>query len=333
MGAETYNAFPISLNAPHEALFDRVKRSAEWTTATFDGGKVRRIPGVGWGRRWLSAVTHRFELDELASATILDIAKDEGFWATTDLESVRLISGTFWLEWSIEGCGGSACGARQGIVVSGATGGQAGRILAYVDDGSGRPAAFSSAIAFDWVNDLRPKLQEFQLRHDEHRCLDGILSHAVVTPIGTWSKIFAAMPAHDRARNRKLLASYLWHFVPVLFVFLAYLEHSRAGGNPRDALGSAKTRTDAAEAPLSIPARPRPGIVYLGNLDLASFRRRVAQVARSAHRRKSKAHAVRGHFVTRGKTVFWRSSHVRGDQGETVGPKTIHVRVLPVAAE
>jgi hypothetical protein len=39
-----------------------------------------------------------------------------------------------------------------------------------------------------------------------------------------------------------------------------------------------------------------------------------------------RAHLVCGHYVTRGGTVFWRRSHMRGGKGHgTVGPKTIRV--------
>lgn len=274
----------------------------------------------------------RYVLDAGASKQCADLLRDCPELTALEREVLRVPASEFWLEWSSETDDGSIEGDRSlGCLVQAAEDGRSGTVLPYYTHPDGRATRLPGVIYFDLDGEVGRNVRG--TRNFVHRLfphLDHILARAEMTMDPGWVKAAAKHGEATLANRMTQEAEDAWFFLPFLLTFSVLLYSPNVlRESPSTRRHQSSSNGNTISKSRCEPNQQRQSLDHIEvSLRLGEYASFSVDHANNANggREKPRLHIVRGHYVSRGSKVFWRTSHLRGS-GEWAGySKTVRVK-------
>jgi hypothetical protein len=309
-------------------LLDRVVSQQDFQIQHESLGKAFLVQTAANFKSKLQNTVHRFVLDAPATAFCTDFAVLEAKTLSESIDLLRLPAEVFWIEWmdrarvealgshgpSFQGLDALATNARSGALVElipGERRGMAWLFTGYEADANLCPLY----VEFDLdkpraAPSTGPYLKRFKVSCREIPDLDLINRHCTLAVEPSWFDYCKAATADAARFNQTVsrLASQMMFDWPLIAAFTMLYQApdllDRRSSNLAK-LNAARTKRGRSELleHVEISASLRNG-----RKDASSEGRLGAPMAAG-----KRLHHVRGHFVRRGDSIFWRSPHLRGN--------------------
>ena len=299
-------------------LFDRVVRSPRELLARDPAGMRHRLPGVGIDAEAIQDCGLRYILDQETSRQCLGLVRRDVGLLLPSNPLLRLPAERFWIEWTGDPAPGSSFVPIMGALVDASPDGRSGRIAGFWEDENGQPGRCVAGIEFDLDRPLHAPTgcrTTLQLKHGELHHLNDMFRHMLLHLDPAWTAFMMKAQGAQEAYVRTL-AEAAWHNLPFVLTFSALLNNRNVlDERPSEFAKLNRARSRRGRAPMLDHIEVR---MTLG----AEARSGAGQGAGLAARR---LHHVRGHLVHRMGSIFWRTSHLRGDRSVSMARKTIRV--------
>lgn len=263
----------------------------------------------------------RYVLDPDASAQCAHLLRDCPDLMTLEREVLRLPADEFWIEWVAEEHHPGAARQKLGCYVRAAEDGRSGTILPYYSTAEGRAQRLPGVIDFD-LDSAAPQStrDKRNFSHRDFAHLEHVLSHASMSMDAGW--VSSVAKSGEAALTEKMTheAEGSWFFLPFLLTFSVLLSSPNILRERRSGMASGHQGTTRSHAPLAHIEVS----LHLGEYSDAGSAPGAGSLR--GGREMPRLHVVRGHYVSRGDKVFWRTSHLRG-AGDWAGfSKIVHVK-------
>ncbi|MBA3678220.1 MAG: hypothetical protein H0W74_12605 [Sphingosinicella sp.] len=309
-------------------MLDQIMLSPSEQNVLGRGGEHHLLPGTGSKSAILRDCGLRYIVNEEATQQCFELIRSDSGILDPANELLRLPAEYFWVEWLSENYAQSPDGHRLGALIEASPDGRSGMVTGFWQDYEGAPQVAMAVITFDLDYELFPppgSRRILRLRHGVLPHLGPLFGHMLFHINPAWANYVRLEDPHGYDGRLRAQAEAGWFNVPFILVFAAML-NSEGILERRSAdlvkLNSARVRRgrqpllDHIEVSLSLGVGTRAGDDNL----------------RVGGRIAPRLHHVRGHTVRRGSSIFWRSSHLRGNAERPILRKTVKVSAPPKTA-
>jgi hypothetical protein len=222
---------------------------------------------------------------------------------------IRMPARIVWIEWSENFEAGRG---RIGLIVRTDEDGRRGNIQTVWENSKGRPIPEIGRIAFDFDGAVSAP-PDSMMRHTDPKVSD-LLAHFWLEPSpGVNGKEFL------KARNK--IADCIWLTGPLIAAFCILITFR----NDLQSMERSFDRLNMKRAKLGKPALLNHIEIKTSLLHSTSNGDSGSSGSSGLSRRECRLHHVRGHFVRRGATVYWRGAHLRGSAQRGIAPKRTQI--------
>ena len=287
-------------------LMDRIVQMGSDIVVRETDGTILKLPGTSQIAKEIEGISLRYTLNDSVVALLSSTLLGNAEFVSKSRAIIRLPAQRFWVEWP-EPEDGKPSGKRRriGVLVEGDDDLQSGRMqIAWSEDTDTTLA--QAGISFD-LRTVEGKQGFWRNMRDTTNVCPHILSllrSCDVELAPAWQDYFMKRGPHAIGNLMEDICRTVWREPLLIFAFALFLQSK----------GSPLLSRPADIARLNAARQKRGKSHMLDRLDVLVH---AGATLDSRHPPSGggcrSLHFVRGHFVHRRNTVFWRSPHLRGD--------------------